>query len=339
MSLREPVGDSMAGRLRLTMLQETLDLAVEAAGSVWPTEAMALGSLFERGVLGLEQGENLPPLSGRATPSLLQSLNEAREDLYLVEAQYAVTRYATFRLTADSPRLEAIWIELADRHLAIRSQIVESRRHEEQLKRELSALGGSTVPLPEHDDLPMSDSNRPRKSRGMYSTLFEGASAVEVELDVAPPLLRLADTIAQARGWVTEWGQDAPLLLLAYGMSRALREREAERVQLDDDDSVREALDATRGRLMYLDGRYSTLRRRLFEMRHNNRILQWRITALEVEARAMQSRLDQFNQDRERLTREIAERRSRPLPPQEETAPAPQTSWRSRIARLFGASE
>jgi len=339
MPLPEPVGDGTAGRLHLAMLQETLNLAVEAAGPVWPTEAMALGSLFERGVLALEQRENLPPLTGRATPSLVQALNEAREDLYLVEAQYPITRYVTFRLTEESSTLEASWLQLADRHLAIRSRIVESRRQEEQLKRELSALGGATVPLPEHDELPVSDSNRPRKSRGMFSTLFEGASAVAVEIDVAPPLLRLADSVAHARGWVTEWGQDARLLLLTYGISRALREREAERIQVDRDDAVRDALDATRGRLMYLDGRYSTLRRRLFELRHNNRILQWRITALEVEARAMQIRLEQFDQDRERLMREIADRQARPRPVVDIPEPEPRTDWRSRIARLFGVSD
>src|SRR3954451_24869729 len=173
---RQPDLSGTPGRVCLGMLQETLDLAMEAAGPVWPTQAMALGSLFERGILALEDGKSLPPICGHATPSLLQSLNEAREDLYLVEAQHAVTRWATFRLTSESGKLEETWLALADRHLAIRSKIVESRRQEEQLKRELTVLGGAAVPLPEHEDLPTSDPNRPRKSRGMYSTMFEGAS-------------------------------------------------------------------------------------------------------------------------------------------------------------------
>jgi hypothetical protein len=242
------------GRLLLAMLQETYDAATEAAGPVWPTPALALGSLFERGVLSLDAGEGLPPLTGTSSPDLLRALAEARDDLYLIEAQYPLTRYVTFRLTEEGSELEAIWLALAERHLAIRAQIVDRRREEEQLKRELAKLGGATTPLPEHDELPTPSPDRPRKSRGMFSRLFEGATVVECEVDVAPPLVRLADSIAESRGWVSEWRQDARLLVLLYGMSRALRDRDAESIDLDDENSVREALDAARGRLMHLEG-------------------------------------------------------------------------------------
>jgi hypothetical protein len=173
----------------------------------------------------------------------------------------------------------------------------------------------------------------------MFSRLIEGVSVIDVEVDAAPPLVRLADSIAEARGWVSEWGEHARLLVLLHGLSRALRDREAEAIDSDDDTSVRLGLDLVRARLMHLEGRYSTLRRRLFEQRHSNRILQWRITALEVEARGMQNRLEQFAYDRERLLSQIAERRERQPttaePPPSETA----RGWRDRIARLFGTAD
>lgn len=336
---RDPEPAHTPGRLCLAMLRESYDAAIEAAGPVWPTPAMALGSLFERGVHSLEVGDGLPPPTGTARPELLNALAATRDDLYLIEAQYPLTRYVTFHLTEEASALEATWLALADRHLAIRAQIVERRREEEQLKRELSKLGGATTPLPEHDDVPTPSPDRPRKSRGMFSRLFEGATVVECDIDVAPPMARLADSIAEARGWVSEWGEDARLLVLFHGLSRALRDREAETIDLDDDGSVREALDAARGQLMHLEGRYSTLRRRLFEQRHSNRILQWRITALEIEAQGMQHRLEQFADDRAKLQRQIADRRARqPAQPDVQEAEPPR-SWRDRLARLFGAAE
>jgi hypothetical protein len=337
---REPEGMDHPGQLRIAMLKETVDAAVEVAGPVWPTPAMALGSVFERGALLLQAGGTLPRLSGSAPSAALAKLNETREDLYLVEALCPLTRYVAFKLTGESTALEATWLSLADRHLDIRARIVACRREEERLKRELVLLGGATVALPEHEDLPDAGSDRPRKSRGMFSRLFAGASIVEAMVDAAPPLVRLADGVAHAKGWVQEWGDDAPLLVLTHGLSLALREREAESINTGDEASVSEAQETARTRLMGLDGRYSTLRRRLFELRHNNRILRWRITALEIEARGMQSRLDQFLTDRDRLEQEIAARRADGAVTTESPEPrAPPAGWRRRIARLLGASE
>jgi hypothetical protein len=91
-----------------------------------------------------------------------------------------------------------------------------------------------------------------------------------------------------------------------------------------------------RGRLMGLEGRYSTLRRRLFELRHNNRILRWRITALEVEAVGMRGRLDQFLLDRDRLEGAIAERVAAGAVPQTDQVVNNHGQWRRRLGRLFG---
>jgi hypothetical protein len=87
---------------------------------------------------------------------------------------------------------------------------------------------------------------------------------------------------------------------------------------------------------MGLEGRYSTLRRRLFEQRHNNRILQWRITALETEAAGMRSRLDQFLVDRDRLEQAISDRRAAGAVPIEEGGTQPTDSWRRRLGRWLG---
>jgi hypothetical protein len=299
---------------------------------------MALARLFERGVTALERGESIETISGATSADLLDTLNVCREDLFLVEALHLLTRHVTFVLTVESAVLEGEWLGLADRHLQIRSEIVDRRREEEQLKRVLKSLGGVTVPLPEHDDLPISDGDRPRKSRGMYDHLFAGATAVEIELALSEPTLIAADRVADARGWAQEWDEHARLLVLTHGISLALRGREADAIDGDDEASVRTALEVARSRLVHLEGRYSTMRRRLFELRHNNRILRWRITALEVEAIGMRSRLDQFLADRERLEHEIAERRAAGATPQ----PQPQrdgdqaAGWRRRIGRLFG---
>lgn len=328
------------GRLRLPLLREILDLGLEAAGEVWPAPTLALGALYERGARFLTGDDGLPRIAGRADPAFLDALHAAREELLMLEALYLATRQATYALTVESEALEAEWLRLADRHLEIRGEIVSRRRDEEQLKRELSALGGATVPLPEHDDLPTSEAGRPRKSRGMFDQLFAGASLVEAELAVAPEVRALADEAIRARGWRAEWGEHGPLVVLTHGISLALREREADAVNGDDEASVRRAQEEVRARLMRLEGRYSTLRRRLFELRHNNRILGWRITALEIEAQGMRRRLDQFLTDRERLEQEIEKRRGRGASARQETPAAPGADraggWRQRLARLFG---
>ncbi|MCC6179984.1 MAG: hypothetical protein IT305_32115 [Chloroflexi bacterium] len=329
------------GRVHLRMLAEIQALAVEAAGPIWPTPAMALAKTFERGAAFLEAGSVLPPLHGQADRELLISLNETRDDLLLLEALYHHTRYVTFALTEQSRTLEATWVALADRHLEIRSEIVALRREEERLKRELTALGGVAVTLPEHDDLPAVEGSRPRKNRELYATLFEAAIPVEVELDVAPATIATADRIARERGWAAEWGQDSRLLVFTHGLSLGLREREADSIDPDDDVSARAGLDAARTRSMGIDGKYSTLRFRLFELRHNNRILGWRITALEVEAGGMRQRIDRFREDRTRLEADIAERRAAgaaPAPPSDDgetSGDQSAGSWRRRIGRLL----
>jgi hypothetical protein len=334
----------MTDALRLSMLDEIRNRGIEAAGDVWPTDSMALTRLFERGAALLNGGGDgdgsLPPLAGRAPAELLDALNVTREDLFLVEALFLLTRHVTFMLTRDGAALEQHWLRLADRHLEIRAEIVEQRRNEERLKRELRALGGTAVLLPEHDDLPMTDGDRPRKSRGMFEHLFAGAALIEMPIDPSPSALDAADTVAQVRGWTREWGDDARLLVLTHGISLALREREADTIDPDDETAVREAQGELRGRLMGLEGRYSTMRRRLFELRHNNRILNWRITALEVEAAGMRSRLDQFLIDRDRLEQAIADRRAAGAvaTPDAPTShdDASESGWRRRFGRLFG---
>jgi hypothetical protein len=156
-----------------------------------------------------------------------------------------------------------------------------------------------------------------------------------VELHIAEAAVDAADRVCAARGWTREWGEHARLLVLTHGISLALRDLEADKVNGDDTASVQAGHDAVRGRLMGLEGRYSTLRRRLFELRHNNRILQWRITALDVEAQGMRSRLDQFLVDRERLEHAIAERRAAGAEIKLDSGPG-EDSWRRRIGRLFG---
>ena len=325
-------------RVRMAMLKEIYDLGLLAAGDVWPTPAMALGRHFERGVAFLESDSSLAKIEGRASPDLLDALNETREDLFLVEALHLLTRHVTFVLTEEGSASEATWLALADRHRAIRAEIVERRREEEQLKRQLRALGGVAVPLPEHDDLPMTDGDRPRKSRGMYEHLFDGASLTEADLDLSSAVLASADRIAERRGWDQEWGADARLLVLTQGISLALREREADAIDGNADESLKAAQADARSRLMGLEGRYSTLRRRLFELRHNNRILRWRITALEVEAVGMRSRLDQFLVDRDRLEQAIAERVAAGAIPKTDLPEGAQGQWRRRLGRLFGRS-
>ena len=339
MTSADPTMLQTTGRLQLPLLQEVLDLALLAAGDLWPTQPMALGRLFERGAVFLDGGGLFPSISGSAPEELLDSLNVAREDLFLVEALYLISRHVTYLLTEEGAAQEAIWVQLADRHLEIRSEIVERRRDEEQLKRQLQSLGGQIVPVPEHDDLLMPDSNRPRKSRGMFDQLFEGVTVANVELDVDGLTLDMADRAAQSRGWDSEWGEHARLLVLTYGISLALREREADTVNPHDGESVDVALKKARARLVGLEGRYSTLRRRLFELRHNNRILGWRIAALEIEAQGMRSRLDQFLLDRDRFEAAIKERIAAGVTPRIKAQSPESGGWRGRLGRLFGRND
>ena len=318
--------------LRLGMLRETYELALEVAGDVWPTHAMALGKLFERGVASLAAGSELAPIRGQAPADLLEALNRTREELLAAEAGYAFTRYVVLVLTRESEALEATWLALADEHLQTRAEIVAYRRQEEQLKRELAALGAPTVPLPEHDALPESPPDRPRKSRGMYAHLLDGAEAVEAELAVAADAPARADRLAGERGWDSDWGEHARLLVFAHGLALALREREADAVDPDDAASVRAAQEQARERLMGLEGRSATLRFRLFELRRNVQILGWRSTARRVEARGMRSRLELFERDRARLKSELAARSAAAAA---QPSPAPAAGWRARLGRLF----
>src|SRR3954463_295654 len=151
----------MTNQLQFLMLDEVRDRGVEAAGDVWPTDSMALSRLFERGATFLDGSAALSPIKGNAPAELLDALNVSREDLLLVEALHLLTRHVTFMFTRNGDALEKVWLGLADRHLEIRAEIVERRRAEEQLKRDLKALGGAVVHLPEHEVLPVSDGDRP----------------------------------------------------------------------------------------------------------------------------------------------------------------------------------
>lgn len=331
---------SVPVRVRLGLLRETLEQALEVSGAVWPTPAMALGAIFERGAASLATGGDLPPIRGRASTELLAALNEAREELLAAEAQYAFSRYVVFVLTREAEELEATWLALVDEHLRFRAEIVDGRREEERLKRALAALGVRTTPLPEHDELPSPGPDRPRKSRGMYATLLEGAAAVVAELDVVPGRLAEADHLIGERGWATEWGEHARLIVFAHGLALALREREADALDPDDDAAVREARQQARGRLMGLEGRSATIRFRLFDLRHNNRIVGWRITALRIEERGLRNRLELFERDRARLEGALAARRAELGPDAEALLSAGRADkdagWWERLSRLVG---
>jgi hypothetical protein len=322
-------------RPRLAMLRETYDLALDAAGNVWPTPAMALGRLFERGLAFLEAGAELPRLFGSAPD--VDLLDELRADLLLAETRYAVTKFAAFVLNERGADLEQEWLQLAEEHLAIRARIVESRRVEEQLKRELARLGAPITALPEHESLPESPPDRPRKSRGMYAHLFDGTETIEAEIEVGPAVLEAADRLAAAQDWTSEWPEAARLTVLAHGLALARRERADDEIDRDDRAAVEAARLAVRRQLMAIDGREATLRRRLFELRHNTRVLGWRITALRIEARGMHSRLELFDRDRARLEAELDAHRS---DPHNAHPPAiDESGWRRRLTRLFGTPD
>jgi hypothetical protein len=322
-------------RIILGMLRDAYEQALDVSGSIWPTPEMALSNLFERGLRFLEGGAELAPVGGATTLRALEALNGTRRELVTLEAQYIFTNYVTFKLTRESDALERTWLELADQHLDIRSEIVAARREEERIKRELAKLGAFTVPLPEHEELPNPGPDRPRKSRGMYSSLFEGASVVEIQLQIDARLAGAAGRLMRRERWTDEWGEDAPLVIVAHGLSLALREREADAVDADDKASVQAAQAAARQRMMGLEGRYSTLRYRLFELRRNVRILGWRITALRIEARGMRARLEMFERDRARLEEELETRRALAPPVDTTSAPEPRSGWRAVWSRLL----
>src|SRR6266540_1525914 len=255
---------------RLGMLRDTYELGLELAGACWPTPAQAFGHLFERGVAFVEKGGELAPIRGSAPAELLEALTRTRAELLAIDSGYTCTRYGVVQLRQEGEALEKTWLELADDHLALRGQIVASRREEERLKRELARLGAPTVPLPEHEELTAPEPSYARKRRAMHEDLLEGAELVEVELAMAGAVL------------------------------------EASEVDPDDAASVESAHEQAHLKLIQLERRHATLRLRLFELRHNNRVLTWRITALRVEAEGMHSRLQLFEADRSRLEGDLA---------------------------------
>ncbi len=318
---------------RLGMLRETYELGLELAGAGWPTPAEAFGHLFERGVAFVEKGGELAPIRGSAPAELLEALTRTRAELLAIDSGYTCTRYGVVQLRQEGEALEKTWLELADDHLALRGQIVASRREEERLKRELARLGAPTVPLPEHEELTAPQPSYARKRRAMHEDLLEGAELVEVELAMAGAVLEAGDRLAEASGWLAEWGQHARLAVFAQGLSLALREREASEVDPDDAASVESAREQAHLKLNQLERRHATLRLRLFELRHNNRVLTWRITALRVEAEGMRSRLQLFEADRSRLEGDLAAWLAA-LPPGRRPGER-KRGWRALVARLL----
>ena len=325
-------------RLRLGMLGETHQLALQVAEVSCATPETALGSVFQRGVRFLQASGDLRPIRGGANPEALELLNRTRQELLALDTQYPVTKYVTLILTQRLEELETTCLALADQHLAARAEIVACRREEERLKRELTKLGLPTVPLPEHGDLQEVEVNRRSKRREMYEELLEGATTVDAELEVEPTTLETAEHLAAARGWTAEWAEHAPLVVFTQGLSAALREREAHGIDLDDDASVERAQQGARRQVTELEGRYATLRLRLFELRQNNRILQWRITAFRIEAEGMRNRLELFGRDRIRLEEQLAAAQIRDAAPNGSRGSTAKKDWRGRFRRLFRAS-
>ncbi|MFN8523058.1 MAG: hypothetical protein U0821_08110 [Chloroflexota bacterium] len=311
----------MFPEITVPLLKETLQLAGRVADPVWPTQAQALGALLSRGAAHLE-AQSADTTGGE---------EDDHAAALSTEAQYHFTRYAAFHLTQESRRLETEWLALADAHLALRQRIVEARRAEEQLKRDLAATGAAVVRLPEHEDLPEIPPDRPRKSRDMYATLFDGVEATVARLSLPAEQLARVDRVVERSSWGGEWGELGRLIVFCYGVAAA--NSEAEREQHDESTALQRA----RERLMGVEGKYATLRFRLFELQRNHRILGWRITALRIEAGAMERRLAQFDADAETLRGEIEARAGLVAPPPP-AAPA-RTGWRARLSRLLQPPE
>jgi hypothetical protein len=313
------------------MLEGQRRLALELAGPVWPTPPMALGSIMSRGASHVESG--LAPLGGRADADILADLHAARSDWLTIQAQHGFTLALAFALSGRVAELETEWLRLADQHLELRARIVTARAAEEALKAELARYGVRTTRMPVHDELPEVGGDRPKKSRGMYSRLFDGCDSCTVDIDLDDALMSRIDAYCRREGLSEEWGDAAPLSVFIQGLFATAADREADKLDTNDATAIEAARHDARASAMGLEGRYATLRYRLFELRSDVRILQWRITALQIEERGMRARLEKFADDAVALRGRLDDAiRAGITPIQPEERPA-QVGW---LRRLLG---
>jgi hypothetical protein len=320
------------------MLRETYELAANFVDLEHPSPERLVALLFKRGLDVVRDGGALDPIRGARRPPLLERLNEVRGTLLDTEVRYVVTKLRTYVLTRKHEELERSWEALADVHAMVRQAVVTARAEEDQLKRRRAGLTPVERPAIVDDTARLPAGNAPpEKKVGPYAHVFDGATMVEVTAPISRGERFASDGLAETQGWSDDWDDDADLVVVAYGLSAVLREREAAEIDPNDPASVDAAYHRARERMMGLDSQVSTLRFRLFELTKAVNILTWRVTAIRTEINGLRQRLEQFTADRARLEDELATLPPPTLAPAhhvEEAAPAPPT-WRACLSRVL----
>lgn len=319
------------------LLRETYDLAAGAVDPDHQVPERLIPLLFAHGLDVIQDGAAPRTLPGHGAQRPLERLNDVRAKLFDAEVRHVVTKLRTFRLTQRHEALERSWEALADVHAIVRSAVIAARAEEDRLKQRLAGQAAPENPAPQDDAPPAARIDRGTAPRpGPYAHLFDGASIVEVTAKVPPGDRLVADRLAAAHGWTDDWDDDADLVVIAYGLSAVLREREAAEIDLDDQESIDTAYCRARERLMGLDSQVSVLRFRLFELTKAVNILTWRVTALRTETDGLRRRLEQFTTDRARLEARLVNAPAIPPPPiPKDREPTPSSTWRTHVSRVL----
>jgi hypothetical protein len=319
------------------LLCETYDLASGAVEPDHQAPERLIPLLFARGLDAIQDGAAPRPVRGDGPQPSIERLNNMRANLFDAEVRYVVTKLRAFRLTQQHEQLERSWEALADVHAIVRQAVIMARAEEDRLKLRLASQASPEIPQPREEAPPPAQPNRDTSTRpGPYAHLFDGVSIVEVTVKIPPGDRLVADRLAAAHGWTDDWDDDADLVVVAYGLSTILREREAHEIDLADSASVEVAYQHARGRLMGLDSQSSILRFRLFELTKAVTILTWRVTALRTEIDGLRWRLEQFTAGRAELEARLVSAPAMPAPPMPEVRePVPSSTWRAYLSRML----
>ncbi len=321
----------------IRMLRETYDLAAGAVDPEYHAPEHLVPLLFEHGLDVIQDGAAPQPIPGDGSQPLLGRLNEMRAKLFDAEIRHVVTKLRTFRLTRKHDELERSWEVLADVHAIVRRAVIAARAEEDRLKLRLAGQAAPTTSTAAAEAPQTAPTDRSHaKRQGPYAHLFDGASVMEVTALIPPGDRLVADRLAATQSWSDDWEDDADLVVVAYGLSAILREREAAGVDPTDPASIDAAYHRARERLMGLDAQVSILRFRLFELTKAVKILTWRLTALRTETDGLRRRLEQFTADRAQLEARLSDAPNIPAAPRlEDRGPPEPLTWRAYLLRML----
>jgi hypothetical protein len=303
---------SAPDHLRLVLLTELIDRAAALARG--RTEAAVLAEALVVGTTRLERAGGEKLFSVQPTNGLPRGAAALDEQL-AARASYDLLRQRALALTEQHEALDRAVGELARESLELQDQLWALHTRAGTLK---VALGLATNVRERPEAAPtIGSGGGGRRRRGMLERLLGGLERREVELALPSDELERATALIRARGWDGQWGDDAPLLVLAYGL--AVLEQDQPAAGSVPSAAAPPSTEALRFRLFELADAIRVLEIRQTAFRIDNQGMRLRLAQLQQEVAELESALgEQGGPPTERPNRGLLDRlfrRPRPAPP------------------------